>query len=656
MEPGRNATKKRIRKEPAVIENAVQEVVSRNQSIRSTANAYGIAKSLLARLVKKAKESDRPFSYEPNIGNRKIFSKNEETLLAEYLKTASKMSHGLGRREVCRLAYSYAKKLTKNIPEVWNNDNEAGIDWYKGFIRRNKDLSLRKPEKTSLARSTAFNKITVAKFFEKLKNVYEKYNFTPDSIYNADETSLLTVTELPKVVAQKGVRQVGQVVSSERGQLVTMLAIVSAIGNSIPPVFVFPRVNFKPFMIEDCPIGSLGLANKSGWMTGENFFLAFKHFVTHAKPSKEKPVLLLVDNHESHLTLDMILHAKENNVVILTLPPHCSHRLQPLDVSVFGPFKGFYKVALNNWIINHPGRTASIYNIPKFSKEAYEKALTIKNISAGFRKTGIFPFNAQVFSEEDFLCSYVSDRPFSTPTESASGKSPENILNDENEQLNKQSCSRDNNEADSAKENSTAPPITPETVRPFPKAPKRDEKRKGRKRGSSRIVTDTPEVEALKEKHNENEEKKRKISRNKSKKTKRKIFQEASSSSEEELEEVQYDDDEGSEEFEENEESDLNLNPREKDFVLVKFTTKENNKYSVGQILHKVDEDEYKVKFLQKSKKTDNFKICESECTYDVNRKDIILKLPEPRKQTGTKRVETFLSFPVDLSGYSGLE
>ena len=54
----------------------------------------------------------------------------------------------------------------------------------------------------------------------------------------------------------------------------------------------------------------------------------------------------------------------ENGVVMLSLPPHCSHRLQPLDHSVYGPLKKLVYSACDSWILSHPGNSMSIYDIP----------------------------------------------------------------------------------------------------------------------------------------------------------------------------------------------------------------------------------------------------------------------------------------------------
>lgn len=74
-------------------------------------------------------------------------------------------------------------------------------------------------------------------------------NFGPSDIWNCDETGISTVHNPPKILAPKGKKQIGGMTSGERGATITMIAAVNAIGNSIPPLFVFPRVNFKTFML-----------------------------------------------------------------------------------------------------------------------------------------------------------------------------------------------------------------------------------------------------------------------------------------------------------------------------------------------------------------------------------------------------------------------
>lgn len=177
----------------------------------------------------------------------------------------------------------------------------------------------------------------VNRFYEDLETVLKKYSFEPHMIWNIDETGCRTVTNPPKVVAVRGSKQVGQVTSAERGNLITMLVFINASRGTILPEFVFPRVHYKNIMLKDGSNDAHDLTNPSGWITEEGFVASLKHIIKFVKPSKDKPCLTLMDNHKTHITVEIVILAREKNIIMLTFPPHCSHRLQPLDVSVYGP-------------------------------------------------------------------------------------------------------------------------------------------------------------------------------------------------------------------------------------------------------------------------------------------------------------------------------
>lgn len=95
-------------------------------------------------------------------------------------------------------------------------------------------------------------------------------------------------------------------------------------------------------MIIGAPVGTLSLANVSGWMTGPNFVKAIQHFVKYTGFSPTRQMLIICDNHESYMCIEATNLAKENGVHILTVLPHSTHMMQPLDVGVMKPFQTFY--------------------------------------------------------------------------------------------------------------------------------------------------------------------------------------------------------------------------------------------------------------------------------------------------------------------------
>lgn len=143
----------------------------------------------------------------------------------------------------------------------------------------------------------AFNKENVAKFFNMLKDLKLKYNYTANQIYNCDETGISTVpTKNPKIFTPKGKCRVIKVSSAERGSNVTALCCINTVGTHVPPLLIFPRLRMQPVFMNGDPSGSIGVAHSTGWMTREKFIKYLQHFIEYAKPSKSNPVLLLMDS------------------------------------------------------------------------------------------------------------------------------------------------------------------------------------------------------------------------------------------------------------------------------------------------------------------------------------------------------------------------
>ncbi|KAJ4437982.1 hypothetical protein ANN_13921 [Periplaneta americana] len=346
------------------------------------------------------------------MGNFKcVFSAAQENELVEHIKLMESRLFGLTRFDVRRLAYDLAQK--NNLPHKFNDKERcAGEDWLSGFMQRHPDLSLRKPEATSAARAMGFNKAAVSKLLANLTVCMEKHQFPSTRIYNVDERGLTTVPNTqPKVLAQKGRRQVGTLASAERGQLVTAEICFSAAGQYIPPLLIFPRMRMKEELLDGAPPGTIAICHPSGWMQSEIFVQWLKHFIQFTKPSKEEPVLLLLDGHATHVkNLEVIDLARQRGVIILYFLPHCTHRLQPLDVSFMGPLSTFYSQEMKMWLLNHPGRVVTQFQVAKLFGLAYARSATIQNAISGFRKTGICPFNANAFGDNEFAAAETSNR------------------------------------------------------------------------------------------------------------------------------------------------------------------------------------------------------------------------------------------------------
>ena len=133
-------------------------------------------------------------------------------------------------------------------------------------------------------------------------------------------------------------------------------------------------------------------------MTAANFVKVMKHFISNARPSKNHQVVLIMDNHQSHLSYEALSLAKENCIHLITLPPHTSNKTQPLDRSVFGPMKTHYNQLADSWMMRNVGKLITIYQIAELAGTALTKATTPENAIATFRVSGVWPFDRDIFS------------------------------------------------------------------------------------------------------------------------------------------------------------------------------------------------------------------------------------------------------------------
>lgn len=105
-----------------------------------------------------------------------------------------------------------------------------------------------------------------------------------------------------------------------------MCLAVNAIGNSVPPMLIFLLARYQHHFIRDGPIGCHGSANKSGWMKEEEFMEFINRFKNHVKLSETSRVLLILDNHSSHLFLQLINFCRDKYI---KARPHYADRQKP---------------------------------------------------------------------------------------------------------------------------------------------------------------------------------------------------------------------------------------------------------------------------------------------------------------------------------------
>ena len=140
--------------------------------------------------------------------------------------------------------------------------------------------------------------------------------------------------------------------------------------------------------------GATYAVTDSSMMQGSVFFAFFRRFHKHLVDNGKvdgKPHIIVLDGHASHLTLEVIKFAMDNNLVIFQLPSHSSHLTQPLDVCAFGIFKRRSTEVLQHWAKTHGNKVPVKADMNEIIRKSWSQAFTPSNVVASFEGSGLWP-------------------------------------------------------------------------------------------------------------------------------------------------------------------------------------------------------------------------------------------------------------------------
>ena len=250
--------------------------------------------------------------------------------------------------------------------------------------------------KTAIAYSIELIRVTEAsleaieRWFNILFRTIDEFRILLKNIYNCDETGF--ALEKRKVMQVVIDTEVGQKYEAEPScqEWITVMECICADRSLIAPMVIFKGENIYKSWIPVEQLKAMHVerwhvsCNKKGWTSnGHGIEWLKKSFepATREKANSQFQ-LLICDGHDSHISADFIQHCIVNRIILLLLPLHYSHLMQPLDISVFHSLKQATRSALKQFYHTDIMRLQKVEWFNCFIK-ARETALTVKNIKAG---------------------------------------------------------------------------------------------------------------------------------------------------------------------------------------------------------------------------------------------------------------------------------
>ena len=383
--------------------------VSLGISIKKAAAKWNVPRSSLQYMLKTGNEPmSRP-------GPATILTKTEEQLLADWLIELSRRGIPINKKNLLDSVQGIIK--ADGRPNPFTNDR-PGKGWFHAFLQRNPRVGERTAESISRGRG-ALTEGCIRGWFDDAKKFFEeKCSYVlsdPSKQYNADETGFQMDPKTGRILAPRG--EVAYTESGGSKEQISVLITTRADGKVMQSCIVYPYKRAVPkAIIDSVPAGFCIARSDSGWMTSEVFYEYLANTFIPELTSERRSarglgegedleltdadwVVLWIDGYSSHLQIHTSKLCDKHKIVLYCFKAHASHICQPNDVGPFKPLKHEWKLAVTAWRMEHPYEQLTKVAFAPLLAKAIEN-LDKSSIIAGYKATGLFPFDAEAIHYE----------------------------------------------------------------------------------------------------------------------------------------------------------------------------------------------------------------------------------------------------------------
>ena len=209
-------------------------------------------------------------------------------------------------------------------------------------------------------------------WFKLFQQTKQKYAIADEDIYNMDEKGFMqgVVGKVKVMISRHEKRQ--YMTQPGNREWVSTIEAISGRGKLLQPFIIFKAVYHQIAWTHAFPEATIA-CTLNGWTDNEIGLAWLQHFAEETAVERQGQYRLLIfDGHASHVSTAAVDFCLRNDIILLCLPPHSTHVLQPLDIGLFAPLATAYKANIRSIT-----RLGASYSIDKVDfLEQYQKART----------------------------------------------------------------------------------------------------------------------------------------------------------------------------------------------------------------------------------------------------------------------------------------
>lgn len=365
------------------------DAIEKGASLRQASRDFNVPRSTLYNKLHHV------VPVEATKGPATYLTYEEEALLVGWILYCCDRGFPVTKTILLDRVQKLVEKLERQTPF---KNNRPGRHWWECFCKRQSEIAERVAQNLTVSRVSATredlrNWFNIVQNYLQVKNLL---NIDPSRVFNLDESAFFLCSKGDRVLARKGSPALYKVVSGNEKESITVLFNVSANGTMLLPFLLFWHERIPASITTNLPKGWIAGSTERGWVTAESFYMyiAKQFYPWLVKNRIEFPVILFVDGHSSHLTLELAKFCKKKQIELITLYPNATHILQPLNGAVFHPLKHSWKKTVDKWRTDQ-NQQLKKENFGLVLKSALDAMSNLPDIIKNeFNTCGLLPFNA----------------------------------------------------------------------------------------------------------------------------------------------------------------------------------------------------------------------------------------------------------------------
>lgn len=363
--------------------NSALHAVVNGESVRKAALDFGIPRATLGNRINGHLSHKKGFKHMQKI------APIQEKQLADWILVQESLGTSPTHRQI--------REIGESLLDIRGSDSSLGKRWVQNFLSRNPEIKTKRQFKIDSARVSGATVDIISQWFPKLDLPAIKH-IKPKNRYNMDEAGIMEGQGLNGLVLGSAEYRIIQKKEPGSRNWTSLIECVSAVGKALDPLIIYKgkSVQQQWFPVDLTPYKDWNFtATDNGWTTNATCLEWLKKvFIPQTTPSQSNEArLLILDGHGSHETTEFMIECFKHNIHLLFLPPHTSHILQPLDLSVFSPLKRSYRYYLNKLTSLSESGIIGKQNFLSCYEKARKDSLTVRNILAGWKASGLWPQN-----------------------------------------------------------------------------------------------------------------------------------------------------------------------------------------------------------------------------------------------------------------------